>query len=371
MTGFVDGFRSTMRSIAGDRAALTVLVGTGIVYSFFYPAPYRGEVASQLPVVLVDLDRSQMSRAVVRRMLAIRAVRLDVSVSSVDEARALVEAGEAEGIATIAADFQRDILRGGQGEVALFGNGAHLTHAGTTLAGLAEAVSAFGPEAAAAQARFAGVPMGAPFRLVQRPLFNTREGYGSALVPAVSGVIVHQVLLIGISLLVATRRERAGRPALSVRELLGVMTAFGTIGIVNLLYYSGFVFWYQDYPRGGSLVGLAITGGLFIAAVVSLALFVGSFFTIRERALQIIAVTSLPMFFLANVSWPKPATPPLLAWLATLLPTTPGITAMVKFNQMGAQLSEAVPELSNLTFLALLYGGLTVWRYRAGTRQRG
>ena len=52
-----------------------------------------------------------------------------------------------------------------------------------------------------------------------------------------------------------------------------------------------------------------------------------------------------------------------LTWLSTLLPTTAGINAMVKFNQMGAHLSEASAEIWNLALLALLYGGATAWRY--------
>jgi len=70
------------------------------------------------------------------------------------------------------------------------------------------------------------------------------------------------------------------------------------------------------------------------------------------------------MFFLAGVSWPVSAFPAPLLWLAKLLPSTAGITAMVKFNQMGARVDEAVGELSNLALLVLLYGGLAMWRYR-------
>ena len=51
-------------------------------------------------------------------------------------------------------------------------------------------------------------------------------------------------------------------------------------------------------------------------------------------------------------------------WTAKLLPTTSGINAMIKFNQMGSRLSEAAPELLNLAVLVLLYGGLILWRYR-------
>ena len=70
------------------------------------------------------------------------------------------------------------------------------------------------------------------------------------------------------------------------------------------------------------------------------------------------------MYFLSGLSWPVSAFPTPLVWVAKLLPSTPGINAMVKFNQMGAQVGEAADELANLALLVLLYGGLAIWLYR-------
>ena len=363
MRAFGAAIREAFRRIFADRAAVTTLIGAAVLYSFYYPSPYREERASHLSIVIVDLDRSSMSRDLVRKVLAVRAVLPAASVESLEEARELVARGDAHGILFITADFQREVLRGHQGRVALFGNGAFLGHGSTALGGLSEAVAAIGRDAALVQAQFAGRGAGPALQLVQRPLFNTREGYGSTVVPAVAILIVQQTLLLGIGLMVGTVRERGGRMTLAGPGLLGVIVAFGAIGVVNLLYYSGFVFWFQDFPRGGNLAGLLIAGGLFVAAVVPLGLLVGSVFPTRERAFQVLSLLSLPMFFLANLSWPKDASPVALTWLAKLLPTTAGINAMVKFNQMGAHLSEASAEIWNLALLALLYGCATAWRY--------
>ena len=363
MSSFRAAFRDTLREVFRDRAAISLFIGAVLIYSFFYPAPYAHEVASQLPIVIVDLDQSPMSRALIRKTLGVRAVFSMESGVSLKQAEGIVERGEARGILLVPADFQRDILRGGRGEVALFGDGARLGDAGTALAGMADAIGGFGRDAVLAQARFAGLPAEAPLHLIQRPLFNTREGYGSSVVPAASGIIIHQVLLMGIVLLIGARQQR-GRLALRPAQLLGVVAGFEVIGLAQYLYYNGFVFWFQDYPRAGSFTGMMVTGVLMITATISFALFVGSFFRVRERAVMFLSLTSVPLFFLANVSWPKPSSPVALTWIARLLPSTAGITAMVKFNQMGARFPEVAPELANLAFLALLYGGLAAWRFR-------
>lgn len=364
MNRFLAGFGATFAAVFTDRYALVTLFGAVLLYSFFYPVAYRPQVAARLPVLVVDQDRSPLSRALVRQAGAVQAVRIAGGVDSMEEARARIVRGEAEGVLAIPAGFQRRLLRGEPGELALFGNGALLGRGSTVLQGLADAATAFAQDAAQAQAKFAGVPAAPPVRLVQRPLFNTREGYGSSVVPGVAQLIVQQTLLIGVLVLAGTRRERIGPLAFSRPGLLGIGAAFAAIGLASALYYNGFVFWIQDYPRGGNPGGVLLAAALFVAAVVAFALFVGSFFRTRERPFQLIILTSLPLFFLSNLSWPREATPVLLTWIARLVPSTPGINAMVKLNAMGATLGETAPELANLALLAAGYSALALWRYR-------
>lgn len=298
---------------------MLTLVGAVVLYSFFYPAAYRHQVATLLPLVVVDQDRSPLSRSLLRKLDAVRAVRLAGVVASMDEARGVVERGEAEAVLLVPADFQRDILRGGQGRLALLGNGTLLGRASVAMQGAALAITTFGHDAAVSQARFVRPARASTAALIERPLFNTAEGYGSSIVPGVAALIAQQTLLIGVVLVLATRRERLGRLRFSRPGLCGIAAAFAVIGMFSLLYYSGFVFWFQDYPRAGNLAGLLLAGALFIASVVSFALAFGSFFRTRERAFQLITVTSLPLFFLSNLSWPAEATPQLLVRIAQML----------------------------------------------------
>ena len=290
---------------------------------------------------MVDADRSATSRALVRHVDALRAVQVVSQPADLAQARAQLEAGQVDGIVLIPARLERDILRGGSGELVLLGNGAYLSRASAILSGLAEGVTAFARQQAVHQAAFMGAPQAAPLVLVQRPLYNTREGYGSSVVPGVSELIVHQTLL---------------------------GAAFVLVGVCGLLYYVGFTAWVQDYPRGGNVPVLMLSVLLFALATVPFGLFVGSFFSTRERAFQYVTGVSIPLFFLSNLSWPALASPPLLVALAKLLPTTPGINAIVRTQQLGARLPEIAGELLNLLLLALLYGSLVLWRLHGRRR---
>jgi len=356
-------FRTTLLAVFADQAAVTVMVGAVLLYSFFYPAAYRHQVASALPIAMVDADRSATSRALVRHVDALRAVQVVSQPADLAQARAQLEAGQVDGIVLIPARLERDILRGGSGELVLLGNGAYLSRASAILSGLAEGITAFARQQAVHQAAFMGAPQAAPLVLVQRPLYNTREGYGSSVVPGVSELIVHQTLLLGIGVLLGSRRAHLGRRMrFDAPSLLGMGAAFMLVGMCGLLYYVGFTAWVQDYPRGGNVPVLMLSVLLFVLATVPFGLFIGSFFSTRERAFQYVTGVSIPLFFLSNLSWPALASPPLLVALAKLLPTTAGINAIVRAQQMGAQLPEVGGELLNLGLLALMYGALACWR---------
>jgi tRNA(Ile)-lysidine synthetase-like protein len=66
MTGFGRQFLSELRRIFTDSGVLLIMVGAVVLYSFVYPLPYSGEVLKELKVAVVDLDRSAMSRNLIR-----------------------------------------------------------------------------------------------------------------------------------------------------------------------------------------------------------------------------------------------------------------------------------------------------------------
>lgn len=359
-----DAFWETFRTVFTDRTAFTLLFVSAILYSFFYPSAYSGQIADRIPIAVVDQDNSAMSRTLLLRIAALQQVEIFAEPANIAAAKTMVQSRDVYAVVFIPDDFEREILRGEQSVVSLYGNGAYLLRSNTALTGIGAALADFGQMAAIEQSRAMGVPAMVPIIFDVRPLFNSQEGYGSSVVPGVIGLIIQQTLLMGMVMLCASRREKAGRLRTQFPTLLGVALAFGLIGLINFAYFTGFVFWFQDYPRGGNFMGLLVGAPIYILAIVAFALFVGSFVRTRERVLQLWIVTSLPLYFLSGLSWPVEATPPLLHWMAKLIPTTAGINLMVATNQMDANLSAVVPEIVNLIILIALYGSLSWLRYK-------
>ena len=368
-------YRETLLAVLRDKGVLLLALIAPVLYSFFYPLPYLNPLVTQVPVALVDLDGSSLTRQLIRSIQASPKLRLTLVTGDEAEVRAALQRRDIEGYAVLPPDLKRHVLRGDAVVVPVLGDGAFFLLNKTVLAGFAEAVGTVsaGVEIRKLQAGGQGAGQAAaslsPINLQLLPLFNPSEGYGSYVVPAVAVVIVHQTLLMAVAMWVGTWFEVARR-----RERTGVwlarLAAFASLGCLSGAYFFGFVFWFFDYGRGGDAVALATLLVLLSWTVAALGTALGAMLADRERAIQMLLFSSIPMVFLSGFSWPQEALVPPLRLLAEMLPTTPAVQGFLRVNQMGATFAEVLPQLQQLGVMALLATALALvsvhWRRSGG-----
>lgn len=355
--GFFQAWADTLRAIVRDKGALLFFTVAPLLYGFFYPWPYTTQLVTRVPVAIVDLDHSSLSRQITR--FAQASPRIDVALVTGDEgsARQALWRGEIEGYAVLPQDLKRNVLRGENAVVPVAGNGAYLLLNKTVLTGFAEAVGTVSagieirklqakgqPARQAAQSR-------SPANTQMVALFNPDEGYGNYVVPAVAIIIIQQTLLMGVALLTGTMVENGTHRA-SASTWLGRIAAFSSFGLLTGALYFGWIFALHGYPRGGNPWGAMLLLLLFIPAVAAGGALAGLAFGDRERAIQVLLFTSIPMAFVSGFSWPGEALPQALQWLRWLIPSTAGIQASLRLNQMGASLSDVGIHLAVLAGLA-------------------
>ena len=374
-------FLTTVAAALRDRGLVVMFVAAVPIYSFFYPLPYATQSVRNVPLVVVDLDGSPMSRDIVSRLSAVATVRIRGSAAAIDEASGALASGQIAGIVLVPANFSRDAARGTPTAVTVFGTGAYPVQDKAVLGSVGAVVQGVAGEVNGARLARQGAPAAALMQsaragpaFIDQPLYNLSRGYGSYVVAAVSILIVQQVMLMAIAALVGTWLEaRAGTlfgsQAVGPGALLGTVAGFALFVFLALLYFIGFAFWFQDYPRGGNLAGAAVFAALTALAIASLGIALGAWFADRERAFQVLLATSVPFLFMSGIVFPREAIPAPLNALAMLIPTTPGIFGLVKLNQMGATWSEIRPEFLNMTALLLLYSGAAWWAVRVRRRQ--
>ncbi|MGO9993048.1 MAG: ABC transporter permease [Steroidobacteraceae bacterium] len=370
---FWQAFKIALLGVLRDKGAVVPAVLGGLVYSFFYPLPYRPEVVEHVPVIVADYDASPLSRQFERDLDATRAVRVTGVTRRVEDAVPLMQRGEIGGIVAIPPNFDRDVLRGSPTGVTVMGNGGYIVVDGTILETAAEVLASAAAAPLAAHLVESHVPPAAVMRaahagpaLVKQPMFNTVQGYASYVVPASTGLIVHQLLIIGICVVMGTWIERgrwtiAPQGRLSVRAFGGMLAGFWLFVWCAILFWIGFVFWIYDLPRAGNLSAGIVIGALYALAIAALGVSLGCWMADRERAFQVIGAVSIPLLFLSGFAFPVESIPAPMVWFSYLLPSTHGIQALLKFNQMGATWREASPQVIRLFVVTLAYIGVAWW----------
>ncbi len=365
-SSFIRSLIDTLRAAFGDVGVLLLLVGAPVLYGFFYPWFYADEVVQRVPVAVVQQDSSGLARQTLR--FAQASPRIAVTLVTGDEAQAqqALLRGEVMGYAVLPPDFKRKVVRSEKVVVPVYANGAYPLVAKQVQYGFAEAVGTVsaGIElkrlGASGQSSLQAASSRSPVNLQLQALFNPTEGYGSFVVAAVAVLILQQTLLMGGALLVGTWRER-GEAAAPASVWLGRLLALCLIGWLSGLYYFGWIFVWHDFPRGGNPLGALALLAVFVPAVVGLSALLGWWLANRERAMQVILFTSIPLAFVGGFSWPAEALPTLLQWLRWLSPSTAGIQASLRLNQAGAPVQAALWYLSVLLALALCSWLAVLW----------
>ncbi len=372
MSSCWSAFLATWRAMLTDKGALTLLFVGGIIYSFFYPLPYATEIVQRVPVVIVDQDRSAMSRQLTRFAMAHPSLQVLAVTPELPIAQDLLWSDKVMGVLILPDGLQADVLAGRTAHAQVAGNGLYLMLNKVALNGLAEVV---GTVSAGIELKRlgAGTPSAieakqqrSPIVFAAVPLFNVKEGYGAYVVPGVATLIVQQTLLIGMTMLFGTWFQHQRFPLAGRRTAggyAGMLLAFACVAFINCCYFFGFVFWFQDYPRGGNFGGMLLLLVLFSLAQAAFGMLLGMLFRTRERGTQLMIATSMPVLFLAGLTWPVSSMPMVLQWLRWLLPSTAGIQGFVALNQMGASLYDIGHEVAGLLCLLAACVALGWWRW--------
>lgn len=370
---FFASFVQTLKDIFVDKGVLLMLIIAPIIYGFFYPWPYSVEVVNHVPVGIIDHDNSALSRTIVRYVSA--SPQIDVETfNSEKAAKTAIWSGDIAGYMIIPSGLEQQVLSGKAANVSVLGNGGYFILNRNVQLGFLQAVSTVsaGIEVKKNVAQGAYLPTAAkntqavPLQII--PLFNQTQGYGAYVVPAVAILILQQTLLMATAMLIGTWYEER-RHATSIRGWLGRIMALSLLSFLVGCFYYGWIFELHDYPRGHNMLGSLLFLTLFCPTVATLGCVLGLWFRQRERSLQILIFSSLPIFFLSGYPWPANQLPEALQVIRWLVPTTPGLNTSVQLNQMGASITQVAAGFYALAALWVFYFMLLLlfrWRMQNG-----
>ncbi|WP_053239687.1 ABC transporter permease [Pleomorphomonas koreensis] len=351
---------AALAAIWADKGARSTMLGATLFFSVFFPQPYLAEVVRDMPVAVIDQDGSTLSRELIRRIDAADAVAVTRYAPDMPSARALFLKREVYGIVVVPPRFERDLLAGRSAPIAAFSDGGYFLLNSVMSSALTNAARSLGAEVQVGRLTATGVDAAAamavvePLRVTAVPLFNPTGGYASFVLPAVFVLILQQTLLMGIGNLKAGRRPD------------GALATFADAVVYVGLYalWAGVVLvllpWAYNLPYIGHIAVMYAVALPFLAAVTAMGFAVARLIPTREGVIFFLVVLGMPLFFLSGVSWPAEAMPAPLHAIAFAIPSTTAVPALVRVNQMGADLRSVEGTILIQFALCLAYSLLAV-----------
>ncbi|MCU4613000.1 ABC transporter permease [Acinetobacter parvus] len=358
MKSFFFYYKQTFKNIVKNNSVFTTLIASILMYSFFYPTAYKAQVAENIPIVIVDEEQSVLSSKIISQTASSPHIQIQAVTGNFLEAEQMVKNQKAEAILLLPENLSQSLRRGEMGGIGLYLSTAYFLQTKKAATGLATSIEYTLKEHLEKFGEASQFEIELPIHDI--PLFNTLSGYGSYIFPAVASLIIHQTLLLGLAMLIASYRE-SGWIAKPI-EFWATFTAILTIGCLGCLYLFGFTFWLYDYPHGGNFWGMLLATPVYVSCIIGLAMLVGSLVDMPERVGHLVVVTSLPLFLLTGAAWPHAAMPEWMQWFAWTLPSTHGVQMFVQLNQMGVPTSIVVPKLIYLSTVGAVLLALSYYR---------
>ncbi len=354
-----------------DEAALLLLFAAGILYSFYYPMPYKNQTATEIPVAVVDLDHSQMSRQLIQMAESAQQLKLRYVFTNVREAEEAMAYSDIYGFMVIPADMEKNLRKGKSTDVGIFTHGAYVMLHGNIATAFATCALTVGATAqvkkiamskkvSAAQA----MAMRDPIPLGIQTMYNNTGSYSNYVVPGVLVLILQQTLVIGLCLLGGARAHRKFRKSMrndAVENEHFIYRYFGR-SLTYFAHYCCFVLFYHfviysifDFPRRGELLPMMAFTCAFLFATINFAMVLSQVFLRRETSVQIFLYASIPLLFLSDFSWPTNLAPMWMQSLSWLFPSTFAIPAWLSVEQRGADIFDSLPLLVPLLVQGCIY----------------
>ena len=354
-----------------DPAAVLLLVVAGVLYAFYYPTPYINQTVTKVPVAVVDLDNTVMSRQLIQMAAASQQVNVKSVYAEMQEAEAAMAREEIFGFMVIPENMEKDIRGNHPVSVNIFTHGAYVMLHGAIGTAFSTCALTLGATHKVKQIALSkkvpstsAMAMRDPIPISIQTLFNSSGSYSNYVVPSVLVVILQQSLIIGICVLGGSRAHRRFRrrfrDSVVENETAGIRY-FGR-SLAYFLHYCSFILFYHciiynifDFPRRGEILPMAVFSLVFLASVINLGMVVSQVFLRRESSMQLCLYLSIAILFLANFSWPSYLMPRWMVSISYILPSTFAVPAWLSIEQMGADIYEVAPRLYQLAIQAIVY----------------
>ena len=337
-----------VRQLARDRITVGLIVGIPTIQLLLFGYAINFDVRGVSTAVL-DQAQTSLSRRLVADLKATQVLGELRQVDSERQLRGMIQRGDANVGIVIAPDVERRIADGSRAAMQIVVDGSQ-----PALENVAEGLGAI------PLLRRAGATA-APRPVEIVVAYNPEKRTAVQIVPALCGVILTMTMVIFTASAIVRERERGNlellitTPVTRGQLMAGKLLPYVVIGLIQTTLILLLGYWLFDVPIAGSLVDLYLGALLFIAASLSLGLFLSTVAQTQFQAMQMAIVTMLPSILMSGFMFPFEGMPAVAQGIAQVLPLTHFNEIIRGIVLRGAALTDMKPQVAKLVaFLAVM-----------------
>lgn len=333
MKVFLNLLKREFKLFWSNKILRLLFFGAPLLYGILIGYVYIKGKVTDLPIIVVDEDRSSMSAKAIDMMNdneVLNISALQFNTANLD--RLMIEK-TAACVVIIPNGFEKAVLTKQYPEITTIVNTSNVLTANYASGALQVVLGTLKAGVQIETLRKQGVPENLvmsqyePFKTTFVKKNNRATNYMYFLWPGVLATVLQQVLLLGLALSFASEFESGSfkdlvKQTKSTFSLIMVkVIPYLIMSFVVWLMYWGFTFWFR-IPFFENLGALTLVAGIFVLSVSFIGILVSILIPNQLKATEILMVVATPSFMISGFTWPLSQMPVFIQAIAQVIPLT-------------------------------------------------
>ncbi len=365
MKKFIELLRIEFKRIFSNGVLMAIFFGAPVLYGFLFGYVYQQAKVVDLPIVIVDQDRSPMSDIFIDAFqdnegLMVKDIRFTAG-NIIDE----MPTEQYAAVITLPSNFEAQLLQKNRPEVHVDLNMANILNANTASKHIQSVLMTLNAgieiEGLQKQGMHPDQAMASyeSFKINFNKLYNSTGNYVTFMLPGLLAGIMQQIIFLAMALVFARDFEDGYFGKLvsySKNSLYHIFLKATPFLLMLPIMWFGISFFLPFFNADVSIFNVPM---MALAALLTLAsMSIGMLFSIaipnQLKATELLMVISTPAFILSGFTWPTMAIPTAITNIAQFIPLTQFLEGFRKVAFYGGDMSSIQSEIGMLTLITLV-----------------
>lgn len=352
--------------ILRDKVVFMIAFIAPLFLSTFFGFVYINEKVTEIPIVIFDEDKSDISRMIIRAFQDSERLKTVKIAESYSEVESLMDRQEVQMAVLIPPHLKRDLKTGVPSQVAVILNGTNILIMNTASSAASQITQTLAAGVTIKIMEGSGTVKQKAYNSLTALSFKARVWYNQTasylqfMLLGLIGTILQQLALLAIALSFSKERETGTWKNLMFSNLTGFEIIIGKFLVYFLIFtMNGFIL----YTVASRVFGITPVGDmrliagtivLFVIAILVVGMALSSVIKSQVQAIEISMILAVPSFILSGYTWPAMSMPPAIQAVSNVFPLTHFLTAVKLEYLMGQGFDVVYPHLYPLALFIVI-----------------